>query len=248
MLESGMINFALAAAMTVAPSAPKNIPDFLKAASSIRAASACQVVRPVHAGGTQGYSDQMGSGLCFVSIHPNSTTDLVYRNYGIFSDGLFMVFNSFGDSEDTAKDTGAREFYFFPRSAPPVLHIDPAVPSVSVTLGDGGTVVFDPATAQPVSTDRGSVSVAGAVDRGNKGGVEFPSYAGLMLDAGFRMGELPSGKPNGEATFRDGNGTTCKVKNNEIYAYANGDREFKFDDAGLKKFLATRCPALTVTF
>lgn len=243
-----MMNFALAAAVAVAPSAPRNISEFLKGASSARPASACQVVRPVHAGGTQGYADQMGSGACFVSIHPNNTVDLVYRNYGVFSDGMFLVFNSFGDSEDTAKDTGAREFYFFPRAGVPTLHIDPAAPSVSVTMVDGGVVTFDPATAQPSAVDRGAVVVAGTVDRGNKGGLEFPSYAGLMLDAGFRMGELPSGKPNNDSTFRDAAGKTCTVKNNEVFAYADGDRSFKFDDAALKTFLAARCPALTVSF
>jgi hypothetical protein len=239
-----MINYALAAAVAVAPAAPTSIAAFLKAASSARPASSCQVVRPVHAGGTQGYADQMGSGSCFVSVSPNDSNGLVYRNYGVFSDGLFMVFNSFGDSEDTAKDTGAREFHFFPRAGVPLLHIDAAAPSVSVTLGDGGTVVFDPATAQPVSSDRGTVTVAGSVDRGNKGGVEFPSYAGLMLDSGFRMGELPSGKPNAESVFRDAAGKTCALKNNELFAYAGGDRTFKFDDAALKTFLAARCPAL----
>lgn len=243
-----MMNLAFAAAVAVAPSAPHTIPEFLKAASSARPASACPVVRPVHAGGTQGYSDEMGSGMCFVSIHPNNSTDLVYRNFGIFSDGMFMVFNSYGDSEDTAKDTGAREFYFFPRSGPAVLHIDPSLPAVSVTMVDGGTITFDPATAQPRSADRGSVTVTGPVDRGNKGGVEFPSYAGLMLDSGFRMGELPSGKPNNDSTFRDAAGKTCTVKNNELFAYADGDRTFKFDDAGLKALLATRCPSLTVSF
>lgn len=248
MLESGMINFALAAAVAVAPSAPQSIAEFLKTASSARPAAACPQVRPVHAGGTQGYSDALNSGMCFVSVQPNNSTGLIYRNYGIFSDGLFMVFNSFGDSENTSKDTGAREFYFFPRSVVPTLQIDPAGPSVSVTMADGGTVTFDPATAQPRSTDRGTVTVAGTVDRANKGGVEFPSYAGLMLDAGFRMGELPSGKPNGEAAFRDAGGRTCKVKNNEVYAYADGDRTFKFDDAALKAFLAARCPTLSVSF
>lgn len=243
-----MINYALAAAVAVAPAAPTSIAAFLKAAASARPASACQVVRPVHAGGTQGYADQMGSGSCFVSVSPNDSNGLVYRNYGVFSDGMFLVFNSFGDSEDTAKDTGAREFYFFPRAGVPTLHIDPAVPSVSVTMVDGGVVTFDPATAQPSAVDRGSVVVAGTVDRGNKGGLEFPSYAGLMLDAGFRMGELPSGKPNNDSTFRDAAGKTCTVKNNEVFAYANGDRDFKFDDAALKAFLAARCPTLSAGF
>lgn len=238
----------MAAAVAVAPAAPSTIPDFLKAATPVRAASACPQVRPVHAGNTQGYADELRAGTCFVSVHPNNSLNLVYRNFGVFSDGMFMVFNSFGDSEDTAKDTGAREFYFFPRLAPAVLHIDPAGPSVAVTMVDGSRLTFDPATAQPVSSDRGTVTVAGTVDRGNAGGVEFPSYAGLMLDAGFRMGELPSARPSGSATFRDAAGRTCAVKNTEVFAYANGDRDFKFDDAGLKAFLKTRCPGLAVAF
>ena len=243
-----MVNIALAAALSVAPPAPATIAEFLKAAAVPRPAAACPQVRPVHAGGTQGYADALASGMCFISISPNGSSGLVYRNFAVFSDGMFLVFNSFGDSEDTAKDTGAREFYFFPRAGLPVLHIDPAVPSVSVTLGDGGAIVFDPATAQPRSVERGSVSVAGAVDRGNKGGVEFPSYAGLMLDAGFRMGELPSGRPNAESVFRDAGGRLCVVKNNEVFSYADGERTFKFDDAGLKSFLAARCPGLAAPF
>lgn len=213
-----------------------------------RAAAACRQVRPVHAGGTQGYADQLGSGQCFVSVSPVHSQGLVYRNYAVFGDGMLMAFNSFGDSEDTAKDTGAREFHFFPRLGSLELLIDPSVPAVAVRMADGGLLTFDPATAQPRAVDRGSVTVAPAVDRGNRGGVEFPAYSGLMLDSGFRMGELPSMRPEAESVFRDANGRTCAVKNREVFTHANGDRTFKFDDAGLKAFLKSRCPGLSVLY
>ena len=248
MLESGMLRIALFAALTL-PSNAQDWKNYMQGvALAPRAAAACRRVDPVIAGGTQGYSDRMGDGGCFISITPVDTNGLVYRSYGIFSDGMLLVFNSFGDSEDTAKDTGAREFYFFPRAQAPVLSIDASAPSVSATLPDGGTLTFDPATAQPSATDRGSVKAAAKVDRANKGGVEFPAYSGLMLDAGFRMGELPSMRPGAESVFRDANGRTCPVKNSEVFTYGGGDRSFRFDDAGLKAFLAGRCPALSVYF
>ncbi|MDE2292020.1 MAG: hypothetical protein KGL53_08050 [Elusimicrobia bacterium] len=222
--------------------------SYVKHAASFQAAASCPRVQPVLAGGTQGYADQLASGPCFVSITPADTNGLVYRDYAAFSDGMLLVFNSFGDGQDTSKYTGAREFYFFPRRQAPTLAIDPAAPSVAVTMADGGRLTFDPATAQPTSVDRGSVTAAPRVERGNKGGVEFPSYAGLMLDAGFRMGELPSMRPDAESVFRDANGNACAVKNSEVFAYAGGDRSFRFDDAGLKAFLAKRCPTLSVYY
>lgn len=213
-----------------------------------RPAAACPQASPVIVGGTQGYADAMGAGACFVSISPVDTMSMVYRSYAVFSDGMFMVFNSFGPGESPSEWTGAREFHFFPRLGPGELRIDPAGPTVAVKLTDGGVIEFDPATAQPRAVDRGAVTVAGAVDRGNKGGVEFPSYAGLMLDSGYRQGELPSMKPDAESVFRDAAGTACAVKNREVFSYADGDRSLKFDDAALKTFLKRRCPRLTVPY
>lgn len=206
----------------------------------------CAQTRPRRAGSTQAYAGSLGSGLCFLSIQSMESTDLVYRSYGLFSDGVLLVFNSFCDGP-VASCTGAREFHFFPRRGALKLHIDPAVPSVAATLEDGGLATFDPATAQLASLERGEVVVDPNVDPGNQGGVEIPRYAGLMLDAGFRMGELPSGKPGRTSTFRDAAGNTCTVTNSEIFAYANGDRALKFDDAGLTAFLAGRCPGLNAS-
>ena len=219
-----------------------------RAKFSATAASACPRVDPSHVGNTQGYADGMGSGTCYVSISSMLSTNLVYRSYAFFSDGLLMVFSSYGDgADDNPNLTSAREFRFFPRSAI-ALHMDEAAGTVSVTMGDGGEVRIDPATAQIRSLDKGLVTVSPRIDPGERGGVEITSYAGLMLDGGFRMGESPAGRPNADATFRDAHGHLCTVKNRELFTYANGDHAFKFTDAQLKVWLATRCPAITPGF
>lgn len=208
-------------------------------------AGACPRVAPTHIGGTQGYSDSMGSGKCFVSIDPIDTTNLIYKAYTFFDDGLMMVFSSYGDGEDSNPNlTSAREFWFFPRTAALALNMDAAAGTVSVRMSDGGTFTIAPETAQLKSLDRGSVTVSPRVDPAERGGVEITSYAGLMLDGGFRMGESPTGRPNADSTFRDAQGHLCAVKNNELFAYANGDHAFKYTDAQLKAWLRTRCPAI----
>ena len=211
--------------------------------------AACPRVNPSHVDGTQGYADSLGSGKCFVSIGSMSTTHLIYRGYTFFSDGLMMVFNSYGDGEDNNPNlTSAREFFFFPRVGALALEMDKTAGTVTVVMSDGGRVGFDPATAQIKSLDRGSVTVSPRIDPVDRGGVEIPSYTGLVLDAGFRMGESPSGRPDANATFRDAQGHLCTVKNRELFAYADGDHELKFSDAQLSTWLKTRCPTLAPGF
>ncbi|MDE2510375.1 MAG: hypothetical protein KGL74_04575 [Elusimicrobia bacterium] len=214
-----------------------------------RVASVCPQVSPVMIGGTQGYADSLSSGHCFVSIDPTDSTGLVYRAHAFFDDGLLMVFNSYGDGEGNPNLTSAREFFFFPRRGTPELTMDAAAGVVSVRMSDGGRVNFNPATAQIASLERGAVTVVSRIDPADRGGVEIPRYAGLMLDAGFRLGESPSGRPNAESTFRDAQGKTCAVKNNELFNYTpDGDHALKFTDAQLSAWLATRCPGLSAGF
>ena len=211
--------------------------------------SSCPRVDPAHVGTTQGYADGFSSGKCYVSISSMLVTDLIYRSYGFFSDGMLMVFNSYGDGEDSNPNlTSAREFYFFPRRGAMSLEMDEAAGTISVLMADGGRATINPASSQIAAFDRGSVTVSPRIDPADRGGVEITSYAGLVLDAGFRMGESPSGRPNADSTFRDAQGHLCTVKNNEVFAYANGEHELKFNDAQLKAWLKTRCPIITPGF
>jgi hypothetical protein len=221
--------------------------SYMKVPPSASAADACVKRDPVAVGGTQGYSDSLGGGKCFVSIHPMEAT-MVYRDYALFDDGMLMVFNSYGETEGPTM-TSAREFYFFPRAGALALAMDVAAKTVAVIMADGGRASFDPPTAQISALDRGAVTVASRIDRADRGGVEITGYNGLMLDAGFRLGELPSGRPDADATFRSAQGQTCTVKNKEIFAYlSGGEHALKYGDAALSAWLKTRCPGLHVGF
>lgn len=241
------MRIALALALLCLPlssSASLRMPAF-----SAQAVSACPRVDPTHVGNTQGYADGFSSGKCYVSIGSMLVTDLIYRSYGFFSNGLLMVFNSYGDGEDSNPNlTSAREFYFFPRTGALSLEMNETAGTVAVVMADGRRMIIDPATSQLASVERGSVMVAPRIDPADRGGVEITSYAGLMLDAGFRMGESPSGRPKADSTFRDAFGHLCTVKNSEIFAYANGEHELKHTDAQLAAFLKTRCPNITPGF
>jgi len=221
--------------------------SYFKTGGAHKAAVACETVSPVVVGGTQGYSDALNDTTCFVSIDPTSTPNMIYRAFTLFSDGLFMVFNSYGPTEGSDM-TSARQYYFFPRARLPHLDADAKAGTISVLMADGGRATFDPATAQIASFDRGGVTVSASLDRSVQGGVEISGYQGLLLDSGFHLGELPSSVPTGQSTFRSAQGQTCVVTNSEIFDDSNGDSVFKFDDAALSKFLKTRCPALNVGF
>lgn len=239
----------LAALLLAAPCSAQVWRAYAPARVSALASVPCAELKPVAIGGTQGYASALGSGLCYVSIDPMSTSGLVYRSYVFFGDGLMMVFNSYGDGEGNPNLTSAREFFFFPRRGAPELTMDPKAGTVSVRMSDGGRADFDPATAQLSGLERGSAAVASKVDPANRGGVEIPRYAGLMLDSGFRLGESPSGRPAADSTFRDASGRTCTVKNSELFAsLPHGDHAFKFTDAQLSAWLGTACPGLNAGF
>jgi hypothetical protein len=100
------------------------------------------------------------SETCFSSVHPRDAyTNLIYRDYLITSEGLLMVFNSYGPG-DNAKTTGAREFYFFPRKDKKVeFQHDPGRQEIMVKVTDRLSFVFDTKTAQIKGISEGSLIV-----------------------------------------------------------------------------------------
>lgn len=206
-------------------------------------AFACNKVPPTHVGSTQIYLGDLGD-KCFISINPMASTNLVYRSYAIFDDGLLMAFNSYGDGEDVSRLTGAREFYFFPRTGKLSVTGDEAAGTITAVMANGDTLVFNANTSEPVSFGRGTVKTANRVAPDNAGGIEIPSYNGLILDTGFRQGGSPAGRRGATSVFRDASGGSCTVTNSEIFEYAGGEHWLKHNDKELREFLRGRCPSL----
>src|SRR3989338_6814810 len=143
------MRIALALALLALPlSDSASLRKYRPAFNALATAGACPRVDPSHVGNTQGYADGFRSGKCYVSIGSMLVTDLIYKAYGFFSDGMLMVFNSYGDGEDSNPNlTSAREFYFFPRRGAMSLEMDEAAGTISVLMADGGRATIKPASS-----------------------------------------------------------------------------------------------------
>ncbi len=182
---------------------------------------------------------------CFLNISSRQSSNLVYRSYLMSDEGLFMVFNSFGDGE-IDEDTGARNFYFFPRLIPnPTYQWNDQDQVLEVIHTNGDKFLFDYKTAEIKGIGQGQVTVAADISKVHRGGVEILNYKGLLLDAGFAIGRSPSAVGSGDAVFKDHQGQFCSLKNRELFEMdKDQDIRFMFDDPGLKLFLNKRCPQL----
>jgi len=187
-----------------------------------------------------------GRSSCMLTVHPrNAYQTLIYRDFLFDSEGLFMVFNSYGPGEDKDK-TGAREYRFFPRKNGDMSYkFDSSTHKLVVTAPSGKVFVFDTVKSLLVSLSGTKISQDYKVNPTNKGGVEIVSNDGLLLDGGFSIGQSPSQDPKDKLTFKDAHGHRCQIANGDVHNYtSDGDVSFKYDDAQLKSFLQNRCPEL----
>jgi len=171
------------------------------------------------------YSD---IGLCSIAISPrNAWQTLTYRDYSIASNGLFLVFNSYG----SAGSFSAREFMLFPRSSDHISYSwNDATREIQVQGASNDIYTFDANTGQLKSISGAKSVTVGPVNRNNNGGVEIKGYQGQLLDIGYTAGQAPSQSPDALSKYINSN-STCRIKNSAIFDYlTNGDVQFKFDN------------------
>jgi hypothetical protein len=193
------------------------------------------------------YRQTFSDGSCSISVNPDTTTGMIYRSFSFNNFGSLMVFNSFGP-EENATSTGARVYYFFPRTQNPSLIIENESFSIQTASPDV-RLKFSKTTGQVLELSTGSVSEDATVDPKNKGGLQLKNTKGLMLDSGFAMGQDPSALPKNSSVFTDGAGHSCTVVNSKIYKYfGSGDVQFAFTDAELDILLKKLCPQLIYSF
>jgi hypothetical protein len=188
-------------------------------------------------------------GTCDLGVNPDDAwKTLIYRSLAFSDDGMLMVFNSY-TKEETPQSTGARVYYFFPRSLMPDIQVQNDLVTVQ-TATPGLTFKFSRLNSSILDFSWGEFKQDPQIDRANHGGLELKNKKGLMLDSGFAFDQDARGLPNQTSVFTDGAGGTCKVQNTSIYNYLPGDEvQFKFkDDASLSKFLKSTCPQLSVQF
>lgn len=207
--------------------------------------SVCRDMREYH-GGFKYARQFFAPETCYLTVKKDYVPDMVYRSLIFRETGALMVFNSFGNGPENTH-TGARVFYFFPRQQIPSFHA--LQDSVEVTTSHKGfTLYFDLQTGKILSATNAQIKEYADVEPSNQGGIEIPTFQGLILDSGFTMGSDPTSDFSRSSTFRDENNQTCTVKNSDIFSKnSSGDISFKFTDMGLKKFLSSRCPGIKFT-
>ncbi|MBO9667028.1 MAG: hypothetical protein J7501_09465 [Bdellovibrio sp.] len=207
-------------------------------------AQSCQS-RVERGGSIQVQVNAAQSGACFVSVGNFKRTGMVYRSYLFADDGNFMIFNSYGNGP-ISETTGAREFYSFPRRFKnPTFKWNEELRRLEVTSCTGDVYYFDYETAEISGMDKAQTKLADAVGKDNKGGVEITAYKGLMMDAGFKMGQAPTQNPAGPVKFTDENGKVCNLTVGDIFKYKeDGDPYVRFKDKELATFLKKKCPKL----
>lgn len=179
------------------------------------------------------------SRVCFISIHPMNVTDLKYRDYYFNNQGLFLVFNSYGEGSNTSA-TGGRVFYMFPIVDEYPDYAIQANGDVIVKTSSGHLFTFEAKKLALKSISSGSV-IEKPLSNSNKGGIEIKLTRGLWFDSGFRFGGMANEKPSGATLVNGSAGGQCQVKNSEIFDYSN-DIAPKYNGNALLDFIKKRCP------
>jgi hypothetical protein len=179
---------------------------------------------------------------CWVTLSPNNYQNLKYRQFIFSSEGMMMVFNSFGQGANS-QYTGAREYYFFPRTKPEVLlNVVESKKSLSITLPNKKSVHFKFDKAEFDSLDSARTKVASEIDVNNRGGFEILSYDGVYMDCGFQLGQSPVSSPYRFCHFFDAKRQICRVQNQQIFTYLENNDVVLQSDREVKQFVQRTCP------
>lgn len=177
-----------------------------------------------------------------------------YRTYSFNTEGGLMIFVRTDDSERLSRATGSRTFFLAPRTP----DTEPRVTDVGTTDEGEGTIrivgpagqsaVFSTVTAQMLSLDGYDAKVASEITLANQGGVELKARPGsILIDTNWKTGGTgyDQNRSTALSPITDGAGRSCKVKNTQLFRYADGEGHYRFKtDAQLAEFLKTSCPSL----
>lgn len=168
--------------------------------------------------------------------------NLVYRDYALSTDGMFMIFNLYGDQGNF----GVRDFFMFPRTSNVVTYQwkeDSKELLINHVTGDVFT--FDATQAKLKSISGATIAVADTVSRNNRGGVEIKNYNGLLLDTGFTMNQDPTESRDTNSVIKKSS-TSCSVKNKNLFQYmSDGDIIFRYkNDKDFFSYLKSACPGI----
>ncbi|WP_374029924.1 hypothetical protein [Bdellovibrio bacteriovorus] len=215
---------------------------FFLTGAQAAAPSSCTSVRETKMGTYLQRTWIESSGVCALSVSPaDGYKDMVYRDYTLSSDGMFMVFNLYGNEGEF----GVRDFFMFPRTGELSYEWKEDTQEIYLKHVTGAIFKFDARDAKLKSISDATVQVSDHVLRTNRGGVEIVQYGGLLVDVGFALNKDPGENREGLALLKKDKGQ-CKLKNKNLFANpSDGDVVFRHkNDAAFFTYLKSVCPGL----
>ena len=184
------------------------------------------------------------SKTCFIGISPANIIGLRYRSYFIDNSGFFMVFNSYGDGNES-ETAGSRSFFVLPQ-----VHTYPEFSftnnnDVIIKMVSGHELRVSGKDFSIVSLSHSKITEK-PLSPNNQGGVEFKLDQGFWFDAGFRLGGTKFDNPSNKTKIQSAQSTKiCSLKNSSFLNYdSDNDFKLKYTGPALVKFLQTKCPQL----
>jgi hypothetical protein len=187
------------------------------------------------------------NGECMISLG-DGVNYPKYRSYMFSTAGDLIVFNSFGDGSPSTS-TGARSYILFPRTNPLEFKIEDN--NIHVKTPSGVVFVFSGKKGDLVAVHGMYFTLDDEVRGDNNGGLDLHPFKGLIIDEGWRQGELPRVDFKRSSHFKDGHGNFCKVLNSDIFeaiidnSGAIDGAKLKFVSPGdMRYFLENKCPQI----
>ena len=178
-----------------------------------------------------------------------------YRSFTFSANGQVMMFVNTNDDERLSRATGARCFHLLPfRKPAEPSFTDNGDGTVSLVLPSGHTAVFSTSTGEPISVEGFNLKLSplqhiSQVEK-NRGFVDIAPQKGfLLLDYGWRTGEVPISQLWRDITIADGSGASCKAKMSDVFKKDPRDPDevvfIPDTNEKLKAFLKKKCPKIS---
>ena len=184
--------------------------------------------------GAQVYHFQSGN-RCLVYLSPDPKS-IVFRSYAFSSEGMFQIFNSFGEGDESVS-TGARVFFFFPKgkqiqaswNGKDEIHVETAFDEV---------VTFASGKLRMLRATRSHFQEDSNISGDNFGGVEVLQTSGWYVDSGFKVGTSPFLDIRRTSRVVSPKGLFCDIPNADLFIYdaKTGDGRLRSETSVIQLF------------
>lgn len=182
---------------------------------------------------------------CFISIeNTNNYATLIYRSYVVSKNSL-LVFVSLNSDLDNP-ETGAKEFYFFPRDVKQQSYVASDDQSeILVNSRFDFDFLFDAQTSQLKAVSNAELKIEDDFSSENDTGITMFPRKGLIYELPYTYNSAPSSQLKHKGYFKDAFNNQCTVQVGQIFkSIGGGDTEIKYSDAELQRLLKRICPQL----